>query len=353
MTGVINWGSGATREILQFTTDGAWKSGLRYSWSNSTTISLWGKHKDTAFVWNAGTDAEINGHGSTNYDFRIRRESDVVVARISGHIVYHAGNLPAYPTKASWNYDDRYVSNVALSGNYLRITKNGANTDLTIPYATSATSAEKAEYTYSIYKYTGQSTYNVAGQSINDSMTSDKLTRHYNGTLFPVFHNTDWGWSDTLYWSGYDKWGGTELATQYNAGSNVRVKIRKYYQSTNNWGNWTEFITSGNIGSQSVNYANSAGSVAWDNVSGKPDVAIRQSANNFIIAGDEFNFIPDNYNNRVRFNCYSPSRDHSALVTEYWFDNGRGGTIAKILSTGEYSGTISWSNVTGGRAYLP
>jgi hypothetical protein len=23
--------------------------------------------------------------------------------------VYHSGNLPAYPTKASWNYDDIYV----------------------------------------------------------------------------------------------------------------------------------------------------------------------------------------------------------------------------------------------------
>jgi len=28
---------------------------------------------------------------------------------IGDNIVYHAGNLPAYPTKASWNYDDRYL----------------------------------------------------------------------------------------------------------------------------------------------------------------------------------------------------------------------------------------------------
>ena len=33
---------------------------------------------------------------------------------------------------------------------------------------------------------------------------------------------------------------------------------------------WYAFITAENIGSQSVNYANSAGSVAWGNVSGKP-----------------------------------------------------------------------------------
>lgn len=92
MTGAINWGTGATREILQFTTDTTWKSGLRYSWSNSTTVSLWGKHKDTAFVWNAGTDAEINGHSDTVYDFKIKRESNVVTARISGNKIWHEGN---------------------------------------------------------------------------------------------------------------------------------------------------------------------------------------------------------------------------------------------------------------------
>ncbi len=109
MTGVINWGAGQTREILQFTTQSPWRSGLRYSWSNYTTVSLWGEHKSTAFVWTAGNYGEINGHSNNTYDFRIRRESGVVVARIAGNTVYHSGNLPAYPTKESWNYDDRYL----------------------------------------------------------------------------------------------------------------------------------------------------------------------------------------------------------------------------------------------------
>jgi hypothetical protein len=38
----------------------------------------------------------------------------------------------------------------------------------------------------------------------------------------------------------------------------------------NQYGGWRAVINSGNIGSQSVNYATSAGSVAWDNVSSKP-----------------------------------------------------------------------------------
>ena len=84
---------------------------------------------------------------------------------------------------------------------------------------------------------------------ITDSTTSESLSKASNGTLFPVFHSTDWGYSDTLYWSGYGKWGGTELATKYDSASAVRVKIRKYNQSLNGWGAWTEIITDGNIAS--------------------------------------------------------------------------------------------------------
>ena len=43
------------------------------------------------------------------------------------YTIYHSGNLPAYPTKASWNYDDVYlklVGNGSLSGS-LSITFNG------------------------------------------------------------------------------------------------------------------------------------------------------------------------------------------------------------------------------------
>lgn len=83
------------------------------------------------------------------------------------------------------------------------------------------------------------------------------------------------GYVDVAMWSGYCLYGATQLAAEYNA-INPRVAIRKYNQNRSNWGDWTEFITTANIGSQSVNYANSAGSansVAWGNVSGKPTFA--------------------------------------------------------------------------------
>ena len=42
--------------------------------------------------------------------------------------------------------------------------------------------------------------------------------------------------------------------------------------STGGWGKWNTIIDSSNIGSQSVSHANTAGSVAWSNVSGRPSI---------------------------------------------------------------------------------
>ena len=42
--------------------------------------------------------------------------------------------------------------------------------------------------------------------------------------------------------------------------------------STGGWGKWNTIIDSSNIGSQSVSHANTAGSVAWSNVSGRPTI---------------------------------------------------------------------------------
>lgn len=42
------------------------------------------------------------------------------------------------PTKSSWNYDDRYVSSLGTSGNYLVWTKNGTNNNITVPYSSTS-----------------------------------------------------------------------------------------------------------------------------------------------------------------------------------------------------------------------
>ena len=61
---------------------------------------------------------------------------------------------------------------------------------------------------------------------------------------------------------------GLQLSASYSGGNNIGFRTRN--GDAGSWNGWREFIHSGNISSQSVNYANSAGSVSWSNVSGRP-----------------------------------------------------------------------------------
>lgn len=71
--------------------------------------------------------------------------------------------------------------------------------------------------------------------------------------------------------------------------------------------------------------------------------------NIFICAGNEFNFIPDGYNNAVWINYQSWSRPAaggktSSLITEYKFGNGRQGLVDKVYANtfvGSLSGTAT------------
>lgn len=82
-------------------------------------------------------DERATSDGTTTITELLRIRHDEF--KWKGQTIYHSGNLPAYPTKASWNYNDMYVASVSISENNLRINKNGANTDLTIPYASHST----------------------------------------------------------------------------------------------------------------------------------------------------------------------------------------------------------------------
>ena len=89
MSGAIKFPTG-NREILHFAgTDASWGSGLKYSWSNRTAIAFWGKHAETAFVWNAGTDYSATDVPSTgtSYDFKIQRVSGVPNVTTTGKYI--------------------------------------------------------------------------------------------------------------------------------------------------------------------------------------------------------------------------------------------------------------------------
>ena len=81
-------------------------------------------------------------------------------------------------------------------------------------------------------------------------------------------------WVQVMNWGTGDSNYGFLLANDYSADGHMyfRQKI------AGSWKSWKTIIDSSNIGSQSVNYAASAGSVAWTNVSGRPSTMKNPSA---------------------------------------------------------------------------
>ena len=81
-------------------------------------------------------------------------------------------------------------------------------------------------------------------------------------------------WVQVMNWGTGDSAYGFLLANDYSINGHMyfRQKI------AGSWEDWKTIIDSSNIGSQSVNYAASAGSVAWTNVSGRPSTMKNPSA---------------------------------------------------------------------------
>lgn len=81
-------------------------------------------------------------------------------------------------------------------------------------------------------------------------------------------------WVQVMNWGTGDSDYGFLLANDYSTNGHMyfRQKI------AGSWKDWKTIIDSSNIGSQSVNYAASAGSVAWTNVSGRPSTMKNPSA---------------------------------------------------------------------------
>jgi hypothetical protein len=73
-------------------------------------------------------------------------------------------------------------------------------------------------------------------------------------------------WSGAIAYFGAGGYG-LQLSSQYQ-GTGLSFRSRNGDNAT--WNSWSTVIHSNNIGSQSVNYANSAGGVSWGNVSSKP-----------------------------------------------------------------------------------
>lgn len=108
--------------------------------------------------------------------------------------------------------------------------------------------------------------------------------------------------------------------------------IYKRYYSSGGWSGWFKL---------NAGYADSAGSVAWDNVTGKPSSFTPSSHTHSwtsitdkLVAGNEFNIVNAEFNGDIWFN-YVPINDRSktATVLSYIFGNGHKG-LALVQASG-------------------
>jgi|688.fasta_scaffold38598_2 hypothetical protein len=105
-------------------------------------------------------------------------------------------------------------------------------------------------------------------------------------------------WTGPLAYFGASGYG-LQLNATYQSGVNISYRTRNGDNAT--WNSWREFIHSGNIGSQSVSYASTAGTanaVAWTNVSSRP-TALSQFSNDLGNYGGFLTSLPAHDHDRL------------------------------------------------------
>ena len=132
--------------------------------------------------------------------------------------------------------------------------------------------------------------------------------------------------------------------------------IRSYSADTTNWTVWATNIDSRNIGSQSVNYANSAGSVAWDNVSSKP-AAVGGSNTPVYWTGSGFSACTDYASASVNYASSAGNADtidgyHGTDLGRIFTNRIDGGKAIRISFSGSFFSAIVSVRRTNGSAGL-
>ena len=153
---VYSWAKASSKPsyTLDEVSDGSSRKLANYlplSGGTLTSSSLGVLTLNSTYATETGLEIKRNGttkawfgyqDGSGTYMFNNARGKyltygDNGVLLFEGQTVYHSGNLPAYPTKSSWNYDDRYLS---LSGGTITSTTiNVVNFNSSAGYETGIT----------------------------------------------------------------------------------------------------------------------------------------------------------------------------------------------------------------------
>lgn len=209
----------------------------------------------------------FSGHSSSHWtqlylnsgSLRFRSEDNT-----SWYTVYHTGNLPAYPTKASWNYDDRYVTFVGVTddttshANQLRYVLDGNSNYFTVPYATTTESSN--------YLNNNSGTPETAYQDLKVkwfpmSLDSWEEGKQYVGTNagFPGINN-----ANGILWFGTHpgNYGG-QLGISSNGKIYYRYISNGSFPATANGGSWKKIAFISDIPTIPSTYA-------WTSITGKP-----------------------------------------------------------------------------------
>ena len=180
---------------------------------------------------------------------------DVSISRSSN------GNLPSDATTAQGLANSlgalAFKNSLSKADVGLENVDNTADVNKSVNYASSAGLSSKLS----------RVSHLSSVEELDNFLTSNIFQYATVGSLAP-FNNNDGiilsaSWRDS-----------TNYGHQIYIDDNSSLMMQRG-RNSGTWGSWVKMIDSSNIGSQSVNYANTAGSanaVAWDNVSGKPSV---------------------------------------------------------------------------------
>ena len=136
----------------------------------------------------------------------------------------------------------------------------------------------------------------------------------------------------------FPTYSGTQVYFNYY---NNDVKVRTHYNG--HITNWATFITSENIGSQHVSYADSAGSVAWGNVTGKPSTFTPSSHSHAAVdylyphynSGDKPNpqeYFNENIGVKVAMTRYANIGGSTAWHDTLWINGYTGSDVPYVTS---------------------
>ena len=216
------------------------------------------------------------------------------------------------------------IRNVSINGNYLRVNNNGTNTDLTIPYATSANQLTKSSTLDTVDK-------------LNAFMGSSLEYASINGGI--VTSSTD-GLVLTIPWN-------TKYGQQIYFDDNSYI-IKHRYCNNGTWSDWKGLIDESNINDYAPTKTGTGASGTWGiSISGNADTATSATSATKATQDESGNNIKSTYANAISISDHTitlKNKNGTSLGTVTVPDNNTTYTVATGTANGKIKVTPSSGN---------